>query len=264
MVRISDIVGALMRGVTMARIQSDVYSAQASQAYLNDDQLKSYPVPRTEIRQADIDLKVSILDTVQKAVDTNQIALQSLVASLPAYVDTILSIPAKPTQASPDAALQPLRSYFGAGGVYAQAAAEAMRAQLETYLTNNVAVAWAELNTNPKKYGSITWKAQTTTALNAVLSQYQVTAYTTGVDFTKAVLIAATAWGEAQAPAGQLAIDLALTSFFDLDIAVKKDQIFSLPSHVMSNVKLTFVVENYEWTTVKDKLGNSVSKLTHK
>src|SRR5262245_59250304 len=99
MVRISDIVGALMRGVTTARIQADVYSAQASQAYLNDEQLKAYPVPRTEIRQADINLKVSILDTVLKNIDNNQVALQSLVARLPGYVNTIMAIPAKPTQA---------------------------------------------------------------------------------------------------------------------------------------------------------------------
>lgn len=261
MVRISDIIGALMRGVTMARIQSDVYSAQASQAYLNDEQLKAYPVPRTEIRQADVDLKVAILDTVQKAVDTNQVALQSLVASLPEYVNTILSIPAKPTQASPDTALQPLKTYFGAN---AALAAESMRAQLETYLTNNIAVVWSELSINPKKFGSMTWKTQTTTVLNAVMAQYQVSAYTTGVDFAKLLLGAATAWAEAQAPAAQLAIDLALTSFFDLDIALKKDQIFALPTHVMSDIKITFVVENYEWTTVKDKLGNSVNKLTHK
>lgn len=261
MVRISDIVGAIMRGVTVARIQSDVYSAQASQAYLNDDQLKAYPVPRTEIRQADIDLKVSILDTVQKNVDTNQVALQSLIASLPDYVEAILSIPAKPTQGSPDTSLAPLKTYFGAN---AAAAAEAMRSQLETYLTSNIVTIWPELSTNPKKYGSVTWKTQTTTAMNAAMTQYQVTAYTTGVDFTKAVLAAATSWAEVQGPSGQLAVDLAVTSFFDLDIAVKKDQIFSLPSHVMSDIKITFVVENYEWTTVKDKLGNTISKLTHK
>jgi hypothetical protein len=261
MVRISDIVGAIMRGVTMARIQSDVYSAQASQAYLKDEQLKAYPVPRTEIRQADIDLKVSILDTVQKLVDINQVALQSLIASLQDYVNTILSFSVKPTQASPDATLQPLKNYFGANGT---AAAASMQALLETYLTSNIATAWPDLSASPKKYGSITWKTQTTAALNAVMTQYQVTAYTAGVDFTKAVLAAATAWGEMQAPTAQLAIDLALTSFFDLDIATKKDQIFSLPSHVMSGIKITFVVENYEWTTVKDKAGNVVNRLTHK
>jgi hypothetical protein len=261
MVRISDIVGALMRGVTTARIQSDVYSAQASQAYLNDEQLKAYPVPRTEIRQADVSLKVSVLDTVQKNVDLNQVALQSLIASLPGYVSTILSIKAKPSQGSPDSALAPLSTYFGAN---AANAAEVMRAQLESYLTPSIATIWADLSSNPSKFGTGAWKTETTNDLNALKTQFQVTAFTSGADFTKALTDAAKAWAVAEAAAAQLAIDLALTSFFDLDLAVKKDQIFSLPSHVMSEVKLTLVVENYEWTTVKDKLGNTVNKLTHK
>lgn len=261
MVRISDIVGALMRGVTTARIQSDVYSAQASLAYLNDEQLKAYPVPRTEIRQADVALKVSILDTVQKNVDTNQVALQSLIASLPGYVASIFEIPAKPTQGSPDTALAPLKTYFGNNLVAAQ---DAMKVILENYLTANIITIWPELSINPKKFGSPTWKTQTSNALATVMTQYQVVAYTGSIDFNKAVTTAAVGWAETESPAAQLAIDLAITSFFDLDLAIKKDQIFSLPSHVMSEVKITFVVENYEWTTVKDKLGNVTNKLTHK
>ena len=261
MVRISDIIGALMRGVTTARIQSDVYSAQASQAYLNDAQLNAYPVPRTEIRQADVTFKVSILDTVQKNVDTNQIALQSLIASLPGYANAILSILAKPTQQAPDSELKALSIYFGAN---AMAATDALVALLETYLTANIATVWTDLSGNPSRFGSGTWKTQTTNALNTVKSQFQVTAYTNSSDFVRNLTTAAKTWAETEAATAQLAIDLAITTFFDLDIAIKKDQIFSLPAQAMSEIKLTLAVENYEWTTVKDKSGNPISKLTHK
>lgn len=260
MVRLSDILGALMRGVTTARIQSDIYSAQASQAYLNDPSLKSYPVPRTEIRQAEIDLKVSILETVQRNLDANQIALQALIADLPAYVASILAIPIKPNATSPDSELKPLSTYLGAKTA---AVTDAITTQLETYLTTNIATAWPELSSNPRKYGSTTFKTQTITVLTSVLTANQITVFLQSSDFSKAVSTAATAWIEKMAPRAQLAIDLTITAFFDLDIAVKKDDLFALPAHVMSELKFTFAIENYEWVSVKDAQGNLTSKLTH-
>jgi hypothetical protein len=259
MVRISDILGALMRGLTTARIQSDLYSGQASQAYLTDPNLKSYPVPRTEIRQAEVNLKVSVLETVQRNVEPNQIALQTLIADLPAYVTSILAIPVKPTSTSPDTDLKPLSTYFGNK---LAAATESIRAQLETYLTTNIVAIWSELSLNPRKYGSGGWKTQTLTVVTSVVAANQITVYVQGVDFSKAVSTAAVAWCEKEMPLAQLAIDLAITAFFDLDIAVKKDDLFSLPAHVMSELKLTFAIENYEWISIKDAQGNVINKLT--
>lgn len=260
MVRISDILGALMRGLTTARIQSDIYSGQASQAYLTDPNLKSYPVPRTEIRQAEVDLKVSVLETVQRNVDPNQIALQTLIAALPAYVAAILGISVKPTATSPDSELKPLSQYFG---TKLAAATESIRAQLETYLTTNIAAIWPDLSLNPRKFGSSTWKTQTISIVTSVVAANQVTVYLQGGDFPKAVSTAAVAWCQQEAPEAQREIDLAITAFFDLDIAVKKDDLFSLPPHVMSELKFTFAIENYEWVTVKDTQGNLINKLTH-
>lgn len=261
MVRVADILGALMRGVTTARIQSDMYSAQASQAYLADEALKSYPVPRAEIRQADVSLKVSILDTVQKNVDINTVALNEIVSGLPAYVSSIMAIPTKPSPNAPAGNEQPLGVLLGAS---ASAVAEQIRTTLEAYLTTNIAAVWPELSTNPKKFGAPTWKTQTQNAVTAAVTAAGSTADIADVNFTKAVTTTAVAWAEKMSGAAQLAIDVAFATFFDLDLAVKKDQIFSLPAHAMSEFKLTFVIENYEWTTVKDKQGNVVNKLTHK
>lgn len=261
MVRVSDIVGALMRGVTAARIQSDIYSGQASQAYLTDEVLRSYPVPRAEIRQADVSLKVSIVDTVQKNLDTAAIALQSVVAGLPDYVAQVTALAVRPRPDAPPGSEVPLSQALGAA---AAAAAEQIRGALEAHLNANFAAIWPELSSNPKKFGSGAWKTQTLSAVAAAVAAAGSTAVVSGADFAKAVTAAATAWAAAAASAAQLAIDVALSTFFDLDLAVKKDQILTLPSHAMSEFKLTFVIENYEWTTVKDKQGNTINKLTHK
>ena len=84
MVRVNDIIGALLRGLTTARVQSDVFSSQATLQYLNDPNLKSDPVPRTEIRQADVVMKMTVIETVQRDVDVLGIVEGQLIAALEA------------------------------------------------------------------------------------------------------------------------------------------------------------------------------------
>lgn len=261
MVRISDIVGALLRGITMARIQADIFSNQASLQYLQSESLKNYPVPRSEIRQADINMKMSILETVQRNVDVNTIAQDTLFEGLPAYVEKILDIQVKPASNAPDSTLQPLRNYFGD---QLTAATADIIAQLEAWLSQNVATVYTELTGSPSKWGSMAWRDRTITVVQAVVTARQITVHVSGTTFTKAVQAQSTPWAESMAAAVTFAVDMATSAFFDLDIALKKDQILMLPEHVMSELRLSIVVENYEWTTVRDKQGNTINKLTHK
>lgn len=261
MVRISDIVSALLRGVTMARIQSDVFSNQASLQYLQSESLKNYPVPRAEIRQADINMKMSVLETVQRSVDIHSIAQDALTDGLPEYVAKLLAIKVKPTVNAPDSQLQPLSSYLGAN---AAAITEEIRASLEAAIIQNIAAYYDELMAMPKKFGGTTWRDRSITTLQAVMTARQITVYLAGTAFTKAAQTESVAYADAMQPAVALAVDLATTAFFDLDLAVKKDQILMLPEQVMSELRLTVVIENYEWTTVKDKQGNTINRLTHK
>jgi hypothetical protein len=263
MVRISDIVSSLLRGITMARIQSDVFSSQASLEYLKDTTLKSYPVPRAEIRQADINMKVSVLETVQKNVDTNTIALDVMTKGLPEYVNMLLAIQVKPTSGSPTTEYKPLKDYLGDAASTA-AITEEIRAQFDAYITQNIATLYPALIGSPRKFGSTTWQTETVTVLQTVMTAHQITVYLAGTTFTKDASNASIAWSETTAPAVQFAIDVGMASFFDLDLAVKKDQILTLPEHVMSELRLTVVIENYEWTTIKDKQGNTINRLTHK
>jgi hypothetical protein len=261
MVRISDIIGALLRGITMARIQADIFSNQASLQYLQSESLKVYPVPRSEIRQADINMKMSILETVQRNVDVNTITLDTLVEALPAYVEQILDIQVKPTSNAPDSQLQPLRNYLGA---QLAAATADLIAQLDAWLVQNIATVYTELTGSPSKWGSMTWRDRTLTVVQGVMTARQITVHVSGTIFSKAVQSRSTPWAESMATAVRFAVDMATSAFFDLDIALKKDQILMLPEHVMSELRLSIVVENYEWTTIKDKQGNTINKLTHR
>lgn len=261
MVRISDIVGTLLRGITLARIQSDIFSSQASQQYLQTESLKSYPVPRAEIRQADVNMKLAVLETAPRDVDETAIAQQTLTESLPAYVDRLLLIPVKPGANAPDSQLQPLGTYLG---TQAGVIKEQLREALESHLVQNIATVYERLMGSPQKFGGSDWRDRSIAVLQSVLASRQVSVYLSGSVFTKAVQNESVAWASGMRSDISLAIDTAKTAFFDLDLAVKKDQLLMLPEHVMSELRLSVVIENYEWTTFKDKQGNTINKLTHK
>ncbi|MCX4244711.1 hypothetical protein [Paraliomyxa miuraensis] len=259
MVRVADIIGALLRGLTTARIQSDVFSSQASQQYLDDQNLRSYPVPRAEIRQADVTMRVAVQDTVQRNIDDDSIVELSLIEALASYLHTLLAIS---VPAASDATLvQPLSQHLADQG---DAFTEQVTETLASYISANLDPVKTELLESPKSFGSKTWRNQTIAAMEAAAVALAADVDLGGSQFPKGVQAAATAFADAMHLQVQLELDLALAAFFDLDLAVKKDQIITLPEHVMSEIKLQVTMDNYEWTSVKNAQGVVTHRLTQK
>lgn len=57
MAQLHTIIGAILRDIAQARVTSDIYSREISQYYEKDSLLRLFPVPRSEIREVDFDLK---------------------------------------------------------------------------------------------------------------------------------------------------------------------------------------------------------------
>jgi hypothetical protein len=64
MAELHQIVGAILRDISKARLSSDIYSRAISRIYEQDNLLRRFPSPRAEIQEVDIDLKFSIADVV--------------------------------------------------------------------------------------------------------------------------------------------------------------------------------------------------------
>jgi hypothetical protein len=261
MVKISDIVSTLLKGLTIARIKADQFSAAASTEYLDDPNLQSYPVPRFEIRSADFDLKLSVIETVRRNVDALAVMLVVLSEDLPAYVDDVLSIPVKALSTDPPQSYRPLREHLGSH-------AEAVRSELitgfESHFAANAQVTYDEIIDFPNRFGSRTVRDKTFSLVASALASRQITVWLGDNTYTKAVAAKATAWGELVHDHVVLAVEMAQAEFFELDLAVKKDQLLDVPAHVISGFKVSFMVENYEWTVTRDSQGNPVRKLTRK
>jgi hypothetical protein len=60
MAELYQVVGAILRDITQARVTSDLYSRAISLQYEQDSLLRRFPVPRADITEVEIDLKFAI------------------------------------------------------------------------------------------------------------------------------------------------------------------------------------------------------------
>lgn len=66
MAELYQVVGAILRDLSQARVTSDIYSREVSIFYERDSLLRYFPVPRTEISSVEIDLKFAIREVTSK------------------------------------------------------------------------------------------------------------------------------------------------------------------------------------------------------
>ena len=259
MVRVADIIGALLRGLTTARIQSDIFSAQASGQYLDDENLRNYPVPRAEIRQADVSMRMAIQETVQRNLDELSVFEQLFLEALEGYLQQLMGLSA-PAVSDP-AIVRTLADHLGD---QQEAFVDELRSSLVAYVETDMALVKDQVLDNAKSFGAKDWRDQSIAAIEAAVITLAADVDLGGASLDKDVQDLSSPFIEGLSPQIQLEIDLASAAFFDLDLAIKRDQIVTLPEHVMSEVKLQVVMENYEWASVTDGQGNTINRLSRK
>lgn len=60
MPQLHSVIGAILRDIAQARVTSDIYSREVSQYYEKDSLLRLFPVPRSEIREVEFELRFAI------------------------------------------------------------------------------------------------------------------------------------------------------------------------------------------------------------
>lgn len=78
MADLNEVVGAVLRDLAAARVTGDLFSRDASQAYQADAILSSFPVPRVEIAQANIEIAFAITSVTKPTVDPKTVAVTVL------------------------------------------------------------------------------------------------------------------------------------------------------------------------------------------
>jgi hypothetical protein len=253
MIKISDIVGALVRSVTLARIQADVVSSQASVEYLKDPTLRAFPVPRAEIQKAEIGIKLAVAGAEQAVPEPVKVAKKALLDRVPGYVERVLSL--QNVQASPGN----LRAAFGGNAPVAASI-------IVTTVRDRIALNPMEFTSkwlNRQKRAAYKLQHATINGIQLAMTTLALSIPLDGA-FLEAVYKEALAFCEATPQALKTTSEVAAISGFDLDLAVTKEDVATLPEHLISEIRLSMSVENYEWATVTDTQGNIVNRLTQK
>ena len=60
MAELHEIIGGVLRDLAQSRIASDIHSREASLAYQKDPILRKFPVPRVDIKEAEVDLRFAV------------------------------------------------------------------------------------------------------------------------------------------------------------------------------------------------------------
>ena len=60
------VVGAILRDIARSRVTADVFSRNVSKYYEKDSLLRTFPIPRAEISEVNIDLRFAIIDAVME------------------------------------------------------------------------------------------------------------------------------------------------------------------------------------------------------
>ncbi|MBE7176795.1 MAG: hypothetical protein INR69_10340 [Mucilaginibacter polytrichastri] len=85
MARLSEVIGAMLSNIAEARANSDRMSARLAQVYQKDELLQYFPVPRIDIKELNIQLKVAVIsvdkgdpEVVVEAAKLREIGEQAL------------------------------------------------------------------------------------------------------------------------------------------------------------------------------------------
>ena len=98
MAELNDVLGAILRDIAQARVTGDLFSRNASLDYQRDELLRSFPVPRVEIKEASIQLRFAV-SAVEKHEADPRAVMQAQLAPFAArlgrqvYGDLIQSDP---------------------------------------------------------------------------------------------------------------------------------------------------------------------------
>lgn len=261
MIRVSDVVNSLLKGISLARVKSDLASAAISKQYLDDPDLDAFPVPRAEIRQAEIDVKYAITETVDRVVDEEGEALLALIDALTEYVTAVFARPVKETSNSPASSYRPLSEFLGDREPEVRAS---FTGWMESYFETNITTVYTQLIESPQRFGRQYLSEETYTALNTITSSLGIVVFLGDSDWRRNVRNDAIAWSGNAYDAVALAIETARARYFDLDLAIKKDQLVNVAAQAMSSMKLNVYIQNYEWVTSRDSEGNPINKLALK
>lgn len=252
--RLSDTLGSLLRDIAYSRVKSDMFSRDASLEYVKDPVLKLFPVPRVEIRNADVELSFAVVEAQQAEVNLSQVSLSVLLDNLPGFREKLLSSRVKPSRRAPEFAtvgdlLKDKRPWIEAE----------VGNRLQEYFRANIESLTPQIIDAPEGFGKMLARAAIP-MLRDTLRAGDISVVL-GTQLQNDITISAMEWSATVSNAVKSAIERIKVESFDLELAITKDELLNVPDSAIARVKVSVEIQNYEWTQIENEKGQIVQKL---
>lgn len=252
MPKLSETLGSLLRDVAYSRIKSDLFSKEASLEYARDPLLRAFPVPRVDIRSAEIELVFAVAEAVRGEVDERGASAAAIRERVPALRDRLLAAPVKPARSSRQ--LAPLAAALGV------AAGAELDARLDAFVRENEAALLDGLAGDAEQFAKTVARAAVRAAREAAASGKSTV--TVGAQFQEEAEAAAREWAAEVRAAAEAAVERLRAGAFSLELAVTAGELAKLPETAMARVRVVVDVGNYDWVESEDEDGKPVDRLT--
>lgn len=246
MAELRDVLGSILRDVSTSRVASDLFTRDVSVVYRDDPQLRGFPVPRLEIREATIDLKFAVLEIEEGEAGRPTISGDSLRAYLTNLVGPLLKRSVFVGDLEKTLLERGLRPETLAAPI-AGRVAEAVEARpqlLEQILNHESTALTATVEESLRTSGDLWSVVESMGRIRAVRKSLSEELPPRMAD------LAASLRAEAQAPRAELKVKVAITS----------NELTDIPPEKVSHVRIVTGIQNYFWSGASEA-GEGVPRL---
>lgn len=252
--RFHEALGAMLGAVAQARSLSDQLSRELALQYVRDDLLRAFPVPRTEVDSVEIELKFSPAESkeTQKAVNP---AVEEIVDET---ADQAAQAVTAAWRAGRFAASLPARRRLIGRRLDLQALHRAVHQSVSGQIRPPTLL---DLSTSTAR-GVMVHSFDLEQVVGKLLQDLaDLVEVTNATQAQKALTEVLTPVKQSHEQRVESLRSLTVIDQSQMEILFLHDDLVKVPDHVLSTLKLTVRVRNYEWHVVSEEEGEPVRKL---
>ncbi|MDH5366704.1 MAG: hypothetical protein OEW67_06940 [Cyclobacteriaceae bacterium] len=256
MAQMHHIIGSILRDIAQARVTSDLFSREVSKSYEQDSLLRLFPIPRSEIREMEIDLRFAVAEVGvdPERNDDRDAQLDRIIEQYSELIsENIFENLGDSPKARKNEQWQQLLQSWNSENVKSE-----LKTKILEYLDNNTKNLIDEkldLNVTKARDGikivvsTVIYRQDKVKELDTdnLLSSVKSSV---SAGLTEVLNSMDTALEFIQA-----------AEEYKVEIDVTANSLQSLPEEAISSVKIKTVIRNYTWSQVEEKDGKPIRRL---
>ena len=266
MAQLHHLIGAILRDIAQGRVTSDLYSREVSRYYEQDSLLRLFPIPRTEIKEVEINLKFGISEI---AIDPDRIedrgAKLSGIFERYSEVFTDAVFNTVEATATKNAGWQKLANDFDTSDNRL-----ALKTEIVNYFEANkdklievkaVTNQSGQTDTNLTLKKDVTLDGLKDIFERTVYSQLDVSSIDRGTIALNAARLAVRKEIQSQLDSLSNEIEYVEATEYKAEVIVTADELQKIAEASISSLRILTSMRNYVWSQVDDKEGQIIRRL---